>query len=520
VNSVDNATELKAESLSEIIPTRRLRQLALILFGIQFLVMDILTGTLYRRMDRGIDFAIFSQAWTLIGRGDLNPYSSVAARPFIDGHFELIMWPLALLYLVIHSSYVLLVLQNAALAGTGAVTFFWILRLLERRGLRQLPALALALGSLGLLLINPVTYNASVLDFHFEAFGALFATVAAFDVWSGKVRRSWIWITLCLLCGDLGGLLLLGIGISFLVAAKRTRLTGAIFAFLGIVWIGLIAAIHANQGSSIGGYSYLAGLSTLPGGLHGGFIILGGVVSHPLRPGHLLWNRHETILGYLQSGGLIGFLTPWGIGVPLVIMLASSLQSNPIFLVLAFQNVAVVPFITFGSVWLLAVILTQASRRKMWQVFAVALASVSVVAAAIYAIQSMPIFGTDPLASQIPIPFSSAQGSAARSALAETPPIAEVLASNSIIGRFGQRRYLYLLPTLLPGQPNTYPINASSVVMVIDTLHDAAVVPPGELSVVTGQLIEKFHATIIVDRDHIIALRLHLPVHLHSLTLP
>ena len=88
---------------------------------------------LYHRNFLGEDFATYNQAWTLIGRGHLNPYDTVFGFPFVKSDFELIVWPLAIVHLVVPTSAVLLWIQDAAVAGCGLVAYLCTLEYLERR---------------------------------------------------------------------------------------------------------------------------------------------------------------------------------------------------------------------------------------------------------------------------------------------------------------------------------------------------------------------------------------------------
>ena len=77
---------------------------------------------LYHRNFLAEDFATYNQAWTLIGQGHLNPYDTVFSFPFLKSDFELIVWPLAIVRLVVPNSAVLLWVQDAAVAGSRSLS--------------------------------------------------------------------------------------------------------------------------------------------------------------------------------------------------------------------------------------------------------------------------------------------------------------------------------------------------------------------------------------------------------------
>ena len=66
------------------------------LLGAQCAFLVGYSVVVFHRMTLGVDFGIFSQAWTRIGTGHLDPTSSISDVPYLASHFELLMWPLAL----------------------------------------------------------------------------------------------------------------------------------------------------------------------------------------------------------------------------------------------------------------------------------------------------------------------------------------------------------------------------------------------------------------------------------------
>ena len=108
-----------------------------VVFGAQFVVLVAISMFFYNRFNLGIDFAIFNQAWTQIGHGNLDPYSTIQSVSFRHLNFDIVMWPLGALYRIFPQPSLLLWVQAGALAGTGLVCFFWISELLERRSLQS-----------------------------------------------------------------------------------------------------------------------------------------------------------------------------------------------------------------------------------------------------------------------------------------------------------------------------------------------------------------------------------------------
>ncbi len=334
------------------------------LFVVQFVGLVALGVLTYRRFTLGKDFGIFNQAWSQIGSGHLYPYSTIRGVPYLKNHFELIMWPLALLYPVVHSAFALVVVQILALVAAEMVAFTWVTALVRRSGLSTAWVVGISAGTAILLLASPGSYTSVVEDFHFEAVATCFVVLAAYDLWSGRTRRMWVWLGLCLLCGDIGGLYALGLGLSALVVRERRR-PGAGVLLAGLGWTALISLLGANIGSNLTtGYAYLAGRATIPGGVSGLWLATKGALLHPDRAVDVVRPRVGASIRYLLNGGGIGAVTPWGFGIPLVVLGTSVLQSSSIFIGLPFQNVVILPFVTFGSAWMVVWLATRARSSR------------------------------------------------------------------------------------------------------------------------------------------------------------
>ena len=96
------------------------------------------SGHLWSRFDETSDMGTFSQAWSQIATGHLNPYETTFpynyphyGYPFYQSHLELMMWPLAILYFVWPHAIDLLVVQDLAIAGAGLVGLRWALEMLD-----------------------------------------------------------------------------------------------------------------------------------------------------------------------------------------------------------------------------------------------------------------------------------------------------------------------------------------------------------------------------------------------------
>ena len=510
--------------------SRLLTRAAIALFLMQFLGLCAYSWVVYQRFNLGIDFAFFNQAASQIGHGNLDPYSTVLVQrlPFIDDHFSLIMWPIAALMVVIRTPFFLLVWQNFFLAATGFLTFLWASKMVARRRIHK----GFGFGILGLagilLLVNPLVYYTAALDVHFESTATFFAIFAAFDLWQGRSRRAWIWVAICLLCGDLGGLYVAGVGVSALLAGKTTRRMGLFFVLAGLAWVAFIGAIHANQGSLLDQYAYLANRTTIPSGIGGAFLVLAGVIGHPNRVFHQLHIQFRLIWRYLPPGGVIGLITPWGIGVPALVLLSSALQNNTLFIGEPFQQFSVMPFLLIGTVSLLTALVANdvhlwflsgrawarkwtRSRSVRWAMAGFLMFAVALEGAR-YAHEYLSNSFTSNAAARI---LPSSTGSALATVLGKTPSDAEVISSIDVVGRFSARQhaYIYFTPTY------SIPIRAHTVELVMDTTYDPYITPQ-QGQAAASLLIRKFHARTLIHTPDVWALRWTAPSTKASITLP
>jgi hypothetical protein len=488
--------------------SRLISRAAMICFAAQLLGLLGYSYFIFHRFSLGIDFAIYSQAFAEIGRGHLNPFSTILGYSYLHSHFELIMWPLALLYTVFRSSFILLVVQDVSLVGVGVVTFLWVSKLVVSRALSTRIAVVALVGTLVLILLDPLVYFTAALDFHFEATVTFFAVFAAYDVWGGRTRRAFIWVAVCLLCGDIGGLYVLGVGVSAILASRSTRRTGVVLLLVGLVWVGVISSIGANKGSFTDGYAYLAGRAVLPAGFGGALALLGGIVTHPTRATHMLTSRASYIGQYLSPGGFIGLATPWGFGVPAVVLLTSTLQATTLFIGEPYQQFAVFPFVLFGSVSLLTYLASNRSRRPAtrhhrptalpsgWR-WVAAVGAVGVAASAVvYAERKLP---EAPKANAAATFIPAGEAAVLRSVLSGTPSATQVIVSLPISGRFGERKYVYLYE----GPTTPVPMNARTVMLVLDTGHTLQLASPGQDSAAAQYVQRHFHARTVAQGEDI-----------------
>jgi uncharacterized membrane protein len=459
--------------------------------AVQAVVLIVYSAHLYSHFDLTLDFAVENQAWSRIAHGDLNPYMTINPHnyphygyPFWKDHLELITWPLALLALVFPSSFTLLVVQDLALAGCTVVVVLFTRDVLvaapasdggvtagrgharrswwaQRWDRGWVPALGL--GALVVALINPWIYWSASFDFHIEPLATLFALLVARDVWNGRMRRSLWWVVALLLCGNVAGTYLVGIGVFALLSIHRRdlRIPGIALTAGGILASVLVSAVGGAEGTLIGyNYAYLAHVT--PGTPAGTGAIIAGIVSHPGTPLHMIWSRAHLLYLQLAAGGLIGVLSPLGFGMSLVVLLENSLNGSLVFSsqISAFQSLSVYAFVLIGSVMVLLWLGRRrwSGRRLIASLVAVAVLVQVVVLAALW----IPRARTQ---------FAVIDGPTAATLAQLQPKIpdgAEVVVSQGVIGRFANRRLVFpFLDVDSGGQ--IVPVYGSGLVVVVLT---------------------------------------------------
>lgn len=163
--------------------------------------------------------------------GDLNCQGGVVRFAI---HFEPILIPLALLYLVIPSVKLLLLLQ-AAVVASGAFPAY----LLATRRLRN-PLWGLLIAAL--FLAYPPLTAAVVDDFHPEVFAATILLWAFYCLTTRRYRWLIICLVLALLCKETMTLDVIGIGVFVALFHRRVRL-GVGIALMGVLTLALALAL-------------------------------------------------------------------------------------------------------------------------------------------------------------------------------------------------------------------------------------------------------------------------------------
>lgn len=82
-----------------------IQRIATFCFAVQLVGLTVYSWVQYHRFDLGTDFATLSQAATEISHGHLDPYSTTVSSSYLDNHFGLIVWPIAVLFVIFRSPF-------------------------------------------------------------------------------------------------------------------------------------------------------------------------------------------------------------------------------------------------------------------------------------------------------------------------------------------------------------------------------------------------------------------------------
>ncbi|MHB8219068.1 MAG: DUF2079 domain-containing protein [Acidimicrobiales bacterium] len=412
----------------------------------------------YSRFDLSTDFATYNQAVWLIAHGTLNPWSSIHSYRFLDDHFALITYLLAVPYRLFPHGVLLLWIQDLAGVCAELVTVRWIIGMALRH-LRHTQGIwggpALIIGATVVMLADPWFYIAMFFDFHTEALATLFLVLAARAAWNDRLVRFVPWSAALLLCGDLGGLFLVALGVSLVIALPRRWWWGVGALAVGAAWIRLADALGVSKNTFLTGYAYLQSGNPAIGAHVTLTSLLGTLLVHPNRWISIIWERRSILYQNLIPTGVVGLFSAWSSGTIVVVLFSSVLIYPLTFIESGFQNLPAyivgIAGSAIGLCWL------AKSKHRRWRVAGVILGIAIVVQSVIYGIVEVP---------SIPsqwITVSPSQANVLSLALKRIPSGAEVIADWGVVGRFSARHWIYNLYPV----PGTIPIKARTVAFII-----------------------------------------------------
>ena len=198
------------------------------------------------------DLGIFDNAIYLISQGQ-EPIVSFRGLHILGDHGAWILYPLALLYVVVPDVHWLFAVQGLSLA-LGVVPI-WYLAI--QAGLSKSQGYGLTVA----YLLYPVVFNANLFDFHPEVIAI---PLILFAVWTARAKKlGWFCsaIIIILGCKAVLALMLVAMGIWLIISEKRLPY-GVIAIILGTAWFIvatqlIIPAFSGEEAAAVGRYDFL-----------------------------------------------------------------------------------------------------------------------------------------------------------------------------------------------------------------------------------------------------------------------
>lgn len=324
-----------------------------------------LTGRHDAFMTNAEDLGIMDQVFWSITHGhlphqticnilhDTNCYN-LSGIPRFAIHFEPILFPLSLFYLILPGPKTLQVVQTVIVA-LGAYPAFWLARL-------RLRSEWAAVGIAVLYLLYPGLQQATVFDFHAVTLTAAFLMFTLYFMYTRRTVWLFVFALLAIACKEeLSGVIAL-YGLWSIIFQRRWR-TGLALMLIGVAWFAIItygiypAFSPTGKPLLIGRYASLG---------NGPVEIFKNVVLHPRSFLHNYVLEHDRF-NYLKSlfvpTGYLLLLAPWIWLLALPTLAVNMLSSNPTMYSGMFQyNAEMVPVLIFATIEAFVLILWLAQR--------------------------------------------------------------------------------------------------------------------------------------------------------------
>jgi uncharacterized membrane protein len=426
----------------------------------------------------GEDLGIMDQAiWSLLHGSmfhqticnaltDTNCYG-LDGIPRFAIHFEPILFPIALLYLIWPDPKALMILQVLVVAS-GAFPAFWLARLRLRAAWAAVPFALL-------YLLYPAQQYAVNFDFHAETLASALLLFALYFLYVRKTLWFFVFVVLCLACKEeIAGVVAM-LGLWMLLLQRRWRVGLAVMA-LALCWTGFgLLVVHSSSpiGHSLlaSRYAYL-GNSPMQVALTMLMHPLSIIKEHVLDPSHMLYLRK-----LLAAAGYLPLLAPWVLVLATPTLALNLLSSTPNMYSGDFQyNAEIVPLLIFASIeatvlvvqlvrWLPASLSVQRESREpesrtrpipRWvpvlsprllvQAGVLALVVCYMLACVFKSTTQYNVYSAMPYARGFIWPQVTAHNRLASHFLAEIPADASISTQTDLVPHLSQRQSIYLFP--------------------------------------------------------------------------
>ncbi len=395
------------------------------------------------------------------GLTDTNCYQLTGISRFAL-HFEPILFPISLFYLVAPTPKTLVVLQTL-LVASGAFPAFWLARLrLRNEWIGVLCAV--------LYLLYPAQQQATAFDFHAVTLTSSFLLFTLYFLYTRQTLWLFVFAILSMACKEEIPGIIGFFGLWSLVFQHRWR-SGLTLIALASAWLGIsLAVMHAFSPT---GHSLLtsryAYLGNSPGQiLHTALFHAGNLLKeHVLEPNHAFYLRT-----LLTPTGYLALLAPWILLLAVPTLVLNLFSTDPQMYSGLYQyNAEIVPVLIFATIeafcllqWLACKIvpqpeethaLTQALRWRKRGHFQHEYTRIIRQTGLLVLLAGYLLFsvvradaahGVTPFTQGFTWPRSSSHTALAQSFLQRIPPMASVSAQSSLVPHISHRAKIYLFP--------------------------------------------------------------------------
>ncbi len=380
-------------------------------------------------------------------------------------HFEPVLLPVSLLYLLFPSPKTLLVIQTLIVAS-GAFPAFWLARLrLRNEGAGAACAV--------LYLLYPAQQQATVFDFHAVTFTASFLLFTLYFLYTRRTAWLFVFALLSMACKEeIPGIIAL-LGLWSCVFQHRWR-SGLALTILAFAWVAIsLVMIHLFSPS---GHSLLTSRYAYLGNSPGQ--IVRTLLLHPVElvKQHLLEQNHLFYLRTLLTPtGYLVLLAPWILFLALPSLALNLLSTDPQMYSGLFQyNAEIVPILIFAVIEALVLLqslssIIEARSKRLADLIKVSQGKPDLRGARrlrshvrltkrtglLLLLTGYILFNTaraDAIHATMPFsqgfvwPQPSTHTSLAQSILKDLPPTASVSAQSSLVPHISHRATIYLFP--------------------------------------------------------------------------
>jgi uncharacterized membrane protein len=271
---------------------------------------------------------------------DTNCYSAAGISRFAI-HFEPVLFPVSLLYLIFSGPKTLLVFQTLVVAS-GAFPAFWLARLRLRN---ELAAAGIAL----VYLLYPAQQQATIFEFHAVTLTAAFLLFTLYFMYTRRTIWLFIFAILAMACKEEIPLVIAFFGLWSIIFQQRWR-SGLGLLLLAMAWVGVTLLVYRIFSPT--GHPLLASRYAYLG--KGPIEIARNILLHPfsLIYQHVLEHSHRQYLRILLAPvGYVPLLAPWILVLAVPLLAVNLFSSDPNQYLGIFQYSAeIVPVLIFATI--------------------------------------------------------------------------------------------------------------------------------------------------------------------------